>query len=221
MNSMKLIKTAIGLIAVLGMISCINPRYIRNDLFINLPRELPADSVLVQPPLFSITRTDGNLTSFIPQLGYGRPDSIRKKLDELLRQHISAESLFLYNKHSCTSSNFNTRNLRQRPELFLSEKTYECISLDSIKYNIIIFIALNIGETGYGMSSELCSIRSFLVVIKDGIPIFHRQITDKWWSRRSAFPKGSTDREQFPYFPPKQIERVVNRVAKEILSVIE
>ena len=71
------------------------------------------------------------------------------------------------------------------------------------------------------MSSEFSDMQALIVVFKDSVPVFHRRLKDGMRARRSNFPKGSTDREQFPYFPPKQIERVVNRVAKEVLSVIE
>jgi hypothetical protein len=203
------------------MLCCANPRYMRRDLFINLKDKISTDSIVVQPILFSIARNDGNSKIFFSQPGHSRPDTIRNHLWKVLNKVIPNTKLLFSKKHNCSGSNFNTQNLGNRPEIFLNVNTYKCLQLDTSYYNLIVYFSMVFGEVQDGMSSEFCFIHPVIVIIKNGKVVYHKQLVDSERSRRSNFPKGSTDREQFPYFPPKQIERVVNRVTKEILSVIE
>jgi hypothetical protein len=138
----------------------------------------------------------------------------------ILYDKLSKNTGLLRHEDTCMNSELTSLNLARNPELFLRAENF-CIPMDSLKYNCIIFFAMNVGEASFGMSTEWSFIHVALMVFYKNEVVFHKQLYDHLESRRSHFPKHSIDREQFPYFPPKQIDRVVNRVAKEILSVIE
>jgi len=189
-------------------------------MFIDNIKNLSHDSLSIHSPIFSSLRSEGTYKTFFSLPLNDRPEKVREKLKIVLYENLPKSTLLFSKKDTCEKLILTSLNLARSPELFLKRENF-CIPMDSLKYNFIIFFAMNVGEASFGMSTEWSFIHVALMVFYKNELVFHKQLFDHLTSRRSHFPKHLTDRTEFPYFPPKQIDRVVNGVAKEILRKLE
>jgi len=168
-----------------------------------------------------MVKTDGNFNLMWSLAPHGRQDTIRRMLQAIWSQKIDSSQVRFERSIDCIGTNIRTFNVFYKPDLYLNPKHYSCLFDNDEKYHVIFRIGLDISDTEYGMSSQWSTVQAFVLIIHKAEIVYHKQLFYNIRSRRSDFPKGSVDRKEFPYFPQKKIQRMVDAVANEVLRKIE
>ena len=149
----------------------------------------------------------------------GRPDSfirmlnslIKEKLGEINKEDFSSQCMdnkIIFNKWSLDDS-------------YEFEK-HKCLPQKAGKYNLFFNVAMNVSEASADFSTrEFESFHCYVLVIKDSAVLYYKHFFSHRTARKSRFPKGSKEREEYPYFANDQIERVVKEITKDLLARIK
>ncbi len=198
---------------------CSVSRFVNRDSYIDLiPTGIPADSVIVVNPAFSMWYHEKNLSYSIEQRG--RPDSFVK----FLNHEFSSRNLINILRMDLNSGCMQNKMSESNWEIGKSYDydTHKCLPLVKDYYNVFFNVGMSVKDAEMDVSGrEFESVNCYVIVIKNSKVLYYRHFASAREVKKHRFPKGSKNREDFPYFANDQIELVVREITKELLTRIK
>ncbi len=197
---------------------CSISRFVNRDCYIDLmPPSISADSVIVVNPAFSMWYYEKNLSYSIEQRG--RPDSFVKLLNHKFSSRNLINVLRMDLNSGCMQNKMSENNWEIRKAY--DYDTHKCLPLVKDHYNVFFNVGMSIKDAEMDVSGrEFESVDCYVIVIKNSKVLYYRHFASAREVKKHHFPKGSKDREDFPYFANNQIERVVKSITADLIKRI-
>ncbi len=205
------------LIILLFFSSCSINKFIDRENFIDkLPSTIPADSIHLLDPAFTVWYHEKDFDYAFPS--NSRPDTFVKYLREAFSKTKISNNLNGAKNSGCLSNKNDKRDWRS--EFNYDYEKHKCLSLLD-GYNVFLNVKMNISTVQGNMGgAELETINCYLNVIKDGKVLYYKNFSSVRDIKNNRFPKDSTDRKDYPYFANDQIERVVKNITADLIKRI-
>lgn len=160
-----------------------------------------------------------------------RPDSIFRYLSLKMSMAFGKQIELMRNSTDCNNKiskaieetlSRNPVGSIQKRNFFIDSFTLRnCISFPQNKDVLLIIFRLETQHVGYSSLSVWDRFNGSFIYMASGRIEMFRQYRSNQLSQRRFFPKGSEDRDYFPHFPQRQIERVVDALVDDLKKRVQ
>lgn len=187
-------------------------------------RRFLQDSLVIVEPTIIGTFFPGDYSEMsVIDLGT-RPDNIRKGLEHSLKEKLHLKQRFIGNEVECRNFikdstsifRFSEQSLQQGFRRLDSITVFNCLNTNSKDHKLFFVFRLHLMENGYSSPTIWDNIVASYTIVQGNEIKQYRLFRSKMMSSRANFPKGSEDRKNFPHFPQRQIEKVVDALVEDL-----